>query len=163
MSERWLPVPGWSSYEVSDLGSVRRHAGGGQPLKPHFDGQRYLAVCLSEAGIRTTKRIHCLVAAAFIGPRPDGLEVRHFDGDSFNNSASNLRYGTRAENQADRSRHGTDPRVKTSCLRGHPFDEANTRWNPKGRRVCRACHAEREKNRYRAARARQAENIQGRQ
>ena len=29
----------------------------------------------------------------------------------------------------------------THCKRGHPFDEANTRRNPDGRRSCRACQA----------------------
>lgn len=28
---------------------------------------------------------------------------------------------------------------KTHCLQGHPYDSANTRLTPKGRRVCRAC------------------------
>jgi hypothetical protein len=31
---------------------------------------------------------------------------------------------------------------KTHCLRGHPFDDANTYVNPAGARVCRTCRAE---------------------
>lgn len=30
--------------------------------------------------------------------------------------------------------------VQTACKRGHPFDEANTRWDAQGHRTCRACH-----------------------
>lgn len=36
---------------------------------------------------------------------------------------------------------------KTHCIRGHPFDEANTAWSVwdgRKRRKCRACHRERE-------------------
>jgi hypothetical protein len=35
---------------------------------------------------------------------------------------------------------------QTHCLRGHPYDEANTR-HYKGGRICRACHNENEKAR----------------
>lgn len=41
---------------------------------------------------------------------------------------------------------GTGPSArnsrKTHCIHGHPFDEANTRHRPDGRRECRACHRE---------------------
>lgn len=30
-------------------------------------------------------------------------------------------------------------RERTHCIRGHPFDEENTRYSPDGERVCRAC------------------------
>jgi hypothetical protein len=42
-----------------------------------------------------------LVAAAFIGPRPDGLEVCHKDDDKDDNRPGNLYYGTRDQNIAD--------------------------------------------------------------
>ena len=35
---------------------------------------------------------------------------------------------------------GRRERSKTSCPRGHAYDEANTRICPDGSRVCRACH-----------------------
>jgi len=38
---------------------------------------------------------------------------------------------------------------KTHCIRGHPFDEANTRITPQGHRTCRACMREHSK-RWRA-------------
>lgn len=31
--------------------------------------------------------------------------------------------------------------AKTECAKGHPYDRANTRYTPKGYRVCRRCHA----------------------
>lgn len=41
--------------------------------------------------------VHKLVAATFIGPRPDGLEVRHKNGDPTDNRPENLEYGTLAD------------------------------------------------------------------
>ena len=43
---------------------------------------------------------------------------------------------------------------KTECVRGHRFDEANTRHTPQGTRHCRACG--RDRNRARDPRARRA-------
>jgi hypothetical protein len=56
------------------------------------------------------RRVHNLVAAAFIGPRPPGCpHTRHLDGCSTNNHYTNLAYGTAKENGADSSRHGVMP------------------------------------------------------
>jgi hypothetical protein len=41
----------------------------------------------------------------------------------------------------------------THCKRGHPWDEENTRLTPDGTRVCRACHAMRQRNRNRRLRS----------
>lgn len=43
--------------------------------------------------------VHGLVAEAFIGPRPIGVQVNHIDGDRTNNSATNLEYCTDSENK----------------------------------------------------------------
>jgi hypothetical protein len=51
--------------------------------------------------------IHHLVAHYFIGPRPAGHHVAHWDGDKANNNVTNLRYATPKENNADKVRHGT--------------------------------------------------------
>ncbi len=48
---------------------------------------------------------------AFIGAPPTELhEVAHHDGDPSNNAVTNLRWATRAENHADKLRHGTHNR-----------------------------------------------------
>lgn len=60
------------------------------------DGRRYL--------------VHRLVAAAFIGPCPDGFEVSHNDGDQLNCRAGNLEYLTHAQNEALKLKHGTHSR-----------------------------------------------------
>lgn len=53
--------------------------------------------------------LHQLVCETFHGQPPSAThEVRHLDGNRFHNGANNLAWGTRAENAADRVRHGTD-------------------------------------------------------
>jgi hypothetical protein len=44
---------------------------------------------------------------AFQGPCPNGLEVRHLDGNRTNPKLNNLKYGTRIENMQDAILHGT--------------------------------------------------------
>lgn len=53
------------------------------------------------------RRVARLVMAAFFGPCPKGYEVCHNNGVSSDDGLDNLRYGTKAENAADRIRHGT--------------------------------------------------------
>ena len=58
-------------------------------------------------GVRYHKYIAVLVAEAFI-PNPNNYpEVRHMDGNPYNNHVSNLKWGTHADNMADAKRHGT--------------------------------------------------------
>jgi hypothetical protein len=107
---------GWEGlYEVSDLGRVRgvpRTASDGRRLrgrvlKPYLDGRgHYLFVTLSR-GAPKICQVHRLVAAAFIGRCPEGQEVRHGPGGKLDNRATELCYGTRAENMADCLRDGT--------------------------------------------------------
>jgi hypothetical protein len=50
--------------------------------------------------------VHVAVALAFHGPPPSpDLLVRHLDGNPEHNWPSNLAWGTREENAADRERH----------------------------------------------------------
>jgi hypothetical protein len=162
IAEHWLPVVGYEGlYAVSDWGRVRsfRRSGRGQLLKPHtIPGAGYQRVTLSRPGEPRRERkyatIHQLVMLTFVGPRPEGLEVCHWDGDPANNQLSNLRYGTRSANREDARRHGTlggGPRLhlrKTHCLRGHPYDEENTYISKNGARGCRACNREYQRERH---------------
>ncbi len=51
--------------------------------------------------------LHRLICEAHRGACPDGMECRHIDGDKANNAASNLAWGTKSQNEADKTRHGT--------------------------------------------------------
>lgn len=151
--ETWVPVSGYlDHYEVSDLGHVRslthRDRLGrlrkGRILKPGHVPFGYPFVNLSVDGKRWQVMVHKLVAREFLGPMPAGMETRHLDGNVLNSAASNLAYGTRAENRLDSVHHGTHQMTrKTHCPQGHPYDEANTHLarGPYGRnhRLCRTC------------------------
>lgn len=54
-----------------------------------------------------TRQLHAMIATAFYGPCPPGLECRHLDDNPANCAAGNLVWGTRKENFADRKRNGT--------------------------------------------------------
>lgn len=93
----WLDVVGYDGrYEVNDEGQVRRTSDG-YVLRPHTVVGGYLRVTLS-GGSQRNVLVHCLIAAAFLGPRPEGMEVDHVDGNTYNNKVSNLRYLTPSDN-----------------------------------------------------------------
>ena len=99
--ERWLPIPGFEGYEVSDQGRVRSTL----RRKPHIlhpGGSRgYWMVGLRRDGQDHPRSIHRLVALTFLGPCPEGMEVCHGDGNPHNNTPQNLRYDTREANADD--------------------------------------------------------------
>jgi hypothetical protein len=77
---------------------------------------------------------HRLAYEAARGPIPPGLVIDHLCANRGCVNPEHLEPVTDPEN-----RHRARP-ITTHCLRGHSYDEANTRWGPTGRRVCRACH-----------------------
>lgn len=152
MTERWLPVPGMEgAYEVSDHGRVRSlipwRGRAGRIMAPALTEEGYHRVRLGLGDERRGYLVHVLTAAAFLGPRPPGQQVRHLDGDPNNGYASNLAYGTPSDNTLDSVAHGTHPHARrVLCANGHPLTAA------KGRRRCRTCAAAAQA-RYRARRA----------
>lgn len=117
--ELWLPVVGFEGrYEVSNYGRLRSLCYGAgpngrrkraTPKVVKLGTQRIVAYPIYPID-RRPRRIHRLVAEAFLGPCPIGREVAHVDGNPRNSSVSNLRYVTRAENHAHKILHGTDNR-----------------------------------------------------
>ena len=110
--EYWKPVVGWEDfYEVSNQGRVKslpRKTTKGRILKPHKNVHGYWFVVLCRNGKPKSQVIHLLVAAAFIGPRPEGYDTRHGPLGKHVNTPENLSYGTRSENMRDCLRDGTD-------------------------------------------------------
>lgn len=112
-------IKGFTGYVVGTDGSVwcciRR---GPNPvitdnwrkLKQSWAGVKvrpYLQVSLRQNGRTVNRLVHRLVLETFIGPCPEGCEVRHFpDRDRCNNFVTNLRWGTAAQNADDRGRDG---------------------------------------------------------
>lgn len=119
MSQEWRPVVGYEYfYEVSSAGEVRSCARRvsawygtrvrkRRTLATFLDRSGYKRVRLTDAlGGKRFRKVHHLVAAAFIGARPEGLFVLHRDDDKFNNGVDNLYYGTQAQNAEDAVRNG---------------------------------------------------------
>lgn len=53
-----------------------------------------------------SRYVHHLVLLSFVCPRPYGMECLHNNGNAGDNRLSNLRWGTRAENDSDVRLHG---------------------------------------------------------
>lgn len=147
--EIWRAAVGYPDYEVSNLGRVRSlKFTYPRLLAATANRSGYLRVCLWEGNRSRHKFVHGLVCEAFLGPYPDGQEVRHLNDVKSDNRLTNLTYGTRSENIRDSVRNGTQPQVKkTHCPSGHPYDVANTYVSPEGWRRCRACARQRESRR----------------
>ncbi len=147
--ERWLPIDGYEGvYEVSDQGRVRsldrvdtsgrRRAG--VVLAQVISSTGYHQVGLHYGGATRTMHVHRLVMLTFAGPEPEGMEVRHLDGDRTNSRLANLAWGTHAENMQDQRAHGTHRNtVKTHCPAGHPYVGENLMVDRDGHRRCAIC------------------------
>ena len=117
--EIWRDVKGFEGfYKVSNKGNLysverkdnmgRKH--GGRTLKPRYDKDGYKEAALCKNGMMKFRRLHRLVAEAFI-PNPNGLpQVNHIDEVKDNNNVENLEWCTSKYN----SNYGTsiERRVK---------------------------------------------------
>jgi len=150
----WADIPDRPGYQASTHGQIRStdRLGSdgrrlkGRILKPRPTPTGYLRVSLCTGGKPVDEYIHYLVARTFIGPRPEGLDVAHDDGNPSNNAVTNLAYKTRSENQLDMRRHGTHRNGrKTHCDSGHEFSEENTHVDPAHPdwRICKICRRQR--------------------
>lgn len=111
LAAEWRVVPFNDRYEISEYGHLRVIKGKrkGLVVTPKITAFGYVIYRLSRNGKDTWHFAHRIVALAFIGPRPDGMEIAHFNGVKTDNHFSNIRWATKKENAADRKRHGTDP------------------------------------------------------
>lgn len=111
----WKTIKGYSSYEVSDEGNVRRRVKAhyfeaGRPVKAQINsGNGYRCFWLvSDEGEKKFVRANRLVAIAFLGDPPTPKhQVAHNDGSRTNDQIANLRWATSKENHFDKRRHGT--------------------------------------------------------
>jgi len=115
--EVWRTIDNYPDYQVSNKGRVRswknRSGRGARPNAPRLlklttDKKGYQVVGFSDGKHKKQWFVHKAVLTAFVGPRPDGMECCHGDGNRANNCLENLRWDTKIANEADRAKHGTD-------------------------------------------------------
>jgi hypothetical protein len=144
----WKPIPGYeNAYEASTEGRIRslerivtytrrdgRRVERKHPskvLRPGLNSSGYEIVTLCDTANRHhTRTVHLLILETFVGPKQPGQQCRHLDGSIRNNALSNLRWGTSAENMADKIAHGTwvrGSRVGNSRLTEHQVREIKAR------------------------------------
>jgi hypothetical protein len=111
----WRIVPTTNGqYEVSDDGLVRRAVAaksGGyaakRPLKLTVDRYGYLRTTITIDGRSRLLRVHTAVLDAFRGPRPDGCDASHLNGNRTDNRRANLVWESASDNQRRKLEHGT--------------------------------------------------------
>lgn len=117
-------------------------------LMPHLSRKGYLTVCIKVSkGRYGTAFVHGLVAHAFLGEKPAGMQVNHKDANKLNNHFTNLEYVTPKENINHAIKNGIGSAFVNSqklfCKKGHPYDAENTYFREKtdGKiaRQCRTC------------------------
>jgi hypothetical protein len=115
----YLPIPSEPGYYAGSDGSIWSLKGK-SPLKrkANLTTKNRDRLYISFAG-RRNRSVHTLIIEAFVGPRPEGLECCHNDGNSLNNRPENLRWDTRKANAADAVKHGV--------CKGHNLGETHPR------------------------------------
>jgi len=127
LNEEWRDVVGFEGfYQVSSLGRVRsvdrvvRDSFGhnrlrrSRMLSPAIDKYGYYKLHISKDNIRSHFTVHVLVARAFIGDRPDGLQVNHINGVKTDNRPENLEYVSGSRNIVHAQDMGLKP-VGSRC------------------------------------------------
>lgn len=120
--EVWRDIPGYEGqYQASSLGRIKSvtrrvtqmsrwgklftRTMPGRILRPaKFCSSGHVSVVLGH-GVNGSP-VHQLIILTFKGPPPEGMEVRHLNGDPGDNQLENLVYGTRTENILDVYRQG---------------------------------------------------------
>lgn len=127
MKEVWKDIPEFEGYyQVSNLGRVRslnriirdgRNKFKGSIMKLTLDKKGYLRVRFSKNNIKTSFKVHRLVARAFIPNSDNKPEVNHKDLNKANNHIYNLEWISTKEN----SRHY----FKSELAKGRNLHENN--------------------------------------
>tara|TARA_R100000951_G_C2571106_1_gene158795 strand:+ start:123 stop:629 length:507 start_codon:yes stop_codon:yes gene_type:complete len=134
--EIWKEIKGFEDYEASNLGRVKSLArtiyktnGTTQTykekiLKPGINDKGYLVLSLRRSGKAKTKKVHQLVAIAFLNHIPCGhkLVVDHIDNNPLNNKLGNLQIITTRKNCSKDKRGGY------SKYTGVTWDKCSKKW-----------------------------------
>lgn len=123
MVEDFKVIKDFENYSVSNLGNVRNDKTG-LNLKQATNEKGYKFVGLSKNGKTTHKRIHRLIAEAFI-PNPEKKSlIDHIDNNPCNNNIDNLRWSTHREN----SQNAKKSTKNCSGFKGVSWIKAKNKW-----------------------------------
>lgn len=120
----WRPVYGFSFYEISSDGQVRRcrqfphnkqACTLGKVIKPRAGGYKRLyhrvGLTPDDMSRRVDRYIHRLMLESFVGPAPSkSHQASHLDGNPSNNTIDNLVWESPIENSRRKLGHGTSGR-----------------------------------------------------
>jgi len=96
--ELWKDIPSLPGYKASSYGRIEGPGSRNQPrkiLSIQLTDRDREQVNIFATGMPKHNYVHHLVAEAFIGVRPDGMETHHIDFDHHNNKPENLEYLTK--------------------------------------------------------------------
>jgi hypothetical protein len=123
INEECRVIKEFDDYEVTNLGNVY-NINSAERLRGKIDKDGYIELHLKKDGKGYYRRIHRLVAMAFI-PNPENKPmVDHIDGNKKNNKKENLRWCTATENS-----HNTGKNIRnTSGVKGVKYLVKHNVW-----------------------------------
>lgn len=128
MNEIWKPIEENDLYSVSNLGRIRnnqtQHV---RDFQNQRDINRYAVFCFKKHGKRINKKVHRLVADAFIPNIDNKPEINHISGDKFDNCVENLEWCTHSENMKHAYRTGICPPLPSQKTTLVAFNEDETK------------------------------------
>lgn len=113
--EQWKAIKGFEKlYEICADGRIKARSG--KIIRPYDNGVGYLTVHLYKNGERHTRKIHRLVAEAFISNPERKPQVNHIDGNKANNHVDNLEWATQSENMRHSYSNGLRAKHRRSVV-----------------------------------------------
>ena len=128
MKEQFIQIETHPKYYATSEGRIINSRGKAKSQTNNKDG--YLKVDLYHGGERTTKRVHRIIAEAFV-PNPDNKpDVNHIDGNKHNNRPENLEWATKSENMIHAYQTGLAKPHPSYGMRGHKNPNGGRKGRP---------------------------------